>query len=49
MGIDKAGKPPRIERQNKDWHIGVRLLMLYWEKQREYARLEQKYNLKRKT
>lgn len=42
--LDLAASPPLGKRKSSDWHRGVKVLMLYWEKMREYRELEERFN-----
>lgn len=42
--LELAAHPPSGKRKSSDWHRGVKVLMLYWEKMREYRELEERFN-----
>lgn len=42
--LELAAHPPSGKRKSSDWHRGVEVLMLYWEKMREYRELEDRFN-----
>lgn len=42
--LDLAASPPLGKRKSSDWHRGVKVLMLYWEKMREYREIEDRFN-----